>query len=61
MSKRAAAEPELKGEDFIALRRLSDRADNTLAVEGETCDRVPVVSLAPLLNSGQIAPKPKGD
>jgi hypothetical protein len=58
---RCGVADELEGKDFIALRRLSDRADNTLAEEGETCDLVPVVSLLPLLRSGKIAPKPQAE
>jgi len=47
---------ELKGKNYRALRRLSTAEDETLAEEGETCDRVPVQSLAPLLASGHIEP-----
>jgi len=47
---------ELKGKNFRAVRRLSTAADETLAEEGETCERVPVQSLAPLLASGHIEP-----
>ncbi len=59
MTKRSApTEPaELDGKDFIALGRLSDRGDNTLAVAGETCEQVPAASLRLLLTSGKIAPK----
>jgi hypothetical protein len=52
---------DLKGKDFIALRRLSTKDDRTLAVVGETCENVPVASLAPLLASGKIAPAPPAD
>lgn len=45
---------EWKGTDFRALRRLSTKDDVTLALPGETCERVPVVSLAPLLASRKI-------
>jgi hypothetical protein len=44
------------GSDYRAVRRLSDRANVTLAEAGETCDKVPVESLAPLLASGHIEP-----
>jgi hypothetical protein len=44
----------LQGKDYRALRRLSDRDNVTLAEVGETCERVPVVSLAALLASGKI-------
>lgn len=47
---------ELQGTDYRAVRRLSDAQDVTLAEVGETCARVPVESLAPLLASGHIAP-----
>lgn len=45
---------DLNGRDFKALRRLSNKADMTLANVGETCERVPVSSLAALLASGKI-------
>lgn len=54
---------ELHGRDFIALRRLSDRDDNTLADVGQTCERVPAKDLPALLGNGtkiKLAPKPKG-
>ena len=44
----------LKGKHYCAVRRLSDPDDKTLADVGETCERVPVQSLAPLLASGHI-------
>jgi hypothetical protein len=44
----------LTGQNYRALRRLSTAADETLAEVGETCERVPVESLAPLLASGHI-------
>ena len=44
----------LKGQDYRARRRLSDQDDHTLAEVGETCERVPVESLEPLLASGHI-------
>jgi len=47
---------DLQGTDYVAIRRLSDKDDVTLAEAGETCDRVPPESLAPLLASGHIAP-----
>jgi hypothetical protein len=50
------ADRELNGKDFRALRRLSTKDDVTLAEVGETCARVPVKSLAPLLASGKIEP-----
>jgi len=44
----------LEGKDYRARRRLSDVDDHTLAEVGETCERVPAESLAPLLESGHI-------
>lgn len=57
---------DLQGKDFIALVRLSDGDDRTLALPGETCERVPAGkhggtvsdALEKLLVSGLIAPKP---
>lgn len=48
----------MKGADYIALRRLSTKDDRTLAMPGETCERVPESSLPWLLASGKIAPAP---
>ncbi len=48
--------PDLNGRDFRALRRLSTKDDRTLAEVGDTCERVPASSLAPLLASGKIEP-----
>ena len=45
------------GEAFVAVHRLSNAEDETLAEVGETCERVPEVSLQPLLASGHIRPK----
>jgi len=55
---------ELQGKDFIALRRLSDADDHTIAAVGATCEHVPAATsggtasdaLARLLASGKIAP-----
>lgn len=56
----------LRGKDYVALRRLSDADDNTIAAVGETCERVPAGkhggtvsdALAKLLASGKIASVP---
>lgn len=48
----------MNGRDYIALRRLSTKADVTLAAVGETCERVPASSLPGLLASGKIMPAP---
>lgn len=61
------ANDELRGKDFIALRRLSDKENNTIAEVGQTCERVPAGrfggtasdALRKLLNSGKIAPAPE--
>ena len=50
------AEPPLDGARFRAVHRLSTAADETLADVGETCERVPPASLAPLLAAGHIEP-----
>lgn len=47
---------DLNGKDYLALRRLSTKDDQTLAEVGATCERVPVESLAALLASGKIEP-----
>lgn len=52
---------ELNGQDFRARVRLSTTDDVTLADIGETCERVPVVSLAPLLASRKIERLPIAD
>lgn len=45
----------MNGKEYVALRRLSTNDDATLALVGETCERVPVSSLPGLLASGKIA------
>lgn len=49
---------DLIGKDYRARVRLSNKADETLADVGESCERVPVASLAGLLASRKIAPVP---
>ena len=49
---------QLKGADYIATRRLSDIDDNTLADIGDTCERVPAVSMASLVKQGWIKKRP---
>lgn len=49
---------ELNGADYIATVRLSDRENNTLAVPGETCWRVPQESLGWLAEQALIVPAP---
>lgn len=46
----------MNGADYIAKTRLSTRDDQTLALPGDTCDRVPPDSLPWLLASGHIEP-----
>jgi hypothetical protein len=48
----------MEGKNYVALRRLSNRDDVTLAAVGETCERVPITSLPGLLKSGRIEPAP---
>jgi hypothetical protein len=47
---------DLNGKDYRARVRLSNAADETLAGEGQTCERVPVSSLPWLLTSHLIEP-----
>lgn len=57
---------ELRGRDFVALRRLSDITGKTIAAVGQTCEGVPASqaggtvsdALQKLLASGKIAPAP---
>jgi len=44
----------MSGADFVAVVRLSDKANKTLAQPGETCARVPASSLEWLERSGKI-------
>jgi hypothetical protein len=46
----------MTGREFVAVRRLSNAADHTLADAGETCERIPAESLPALLASGKIRP-----
>jgi hypothetical protein len=50
------SKPANPGADYVAVVRLSNKANDTLAVPGETCDRVPAGSLPWLLQDGYIAP-----
>lgn len=50
----------MKGRDYRALRRLSNAADDTLALPGETCEQVPESSLPGLLASKKIEPVTSG-
>jgi len=47
----------LKGADYIATTRLTNRAGQVLAATGETCERVDPNSLAACLANGDIKPK----
>lgn len=49
----------LAGDDFVAVRRLSTKDDETLAMPGERCERVPAASLPALLAAGKIRPAEK--
>lgn len=44
----------MNGQDYVALVRLSTRDDTTLALPGQTCERVNPASLEGLLLSGKI-------
>lgn len=55
------AEKTLTGRDYIAVVRISTKADETLAEIGERCDRVPVESLIWLDESGAIRYEPVVD
>lgn len=48
----------MSGRDFVAVARISNLADDTLADVGETCERVPDQSLPWLLRDGLIVPAP---
>lgn len=48
--------PQLHGADYRAVHRLSTGDDETLAEIGQTCERVPPVSLPWLLADGLIEP-----
>ena len=55
MKKRTRKTPaELVGADYVAVVRLSDKSNRSLALPGEICEDVPVVSLEWLLRSGKI-------
>jgi hypothetical protein len=47
---------ELDGRAYRAVVRLSTKADVTLALPGESCERVPVTSIPWLLAQGLIVP-----
>jgi len=49
----------MKGSDFVAVEKLSDRFGAVLAAPGASCDKVPESSLGWLLRDGLIQPKPK--
>jgi hypothetical protein len=46
----------MKGSDYVAVVRLSNAVNKTLAQPGERCDQVPEASLGWLLEQGLIAP-----
>lgn len=49
----------MTGADYRALVRVSNKADETLALPGETCARVPAEALGWLLESGKIEVAPR--
>lgn len=46
----------MNGRDYVAMQRLSTKANETLAEMGERCDRVPAASLNWLLEQDLIRP-----
>ncbi len=52
--KALAIDAQNAAAQYVALVRLSDRHDCTLAAAGETCEHVPADSLAWLLEQGLI-------
>jgi hypothetical protein len=44
----------MNGAEFIAVRRISNKANETLAAVGQVCDRVPAEALAGLEARGAI-------
>lgn len=44
----------MKGSDYVAVRRLTNREGEVLAMPGATCERVPESSLSWLLDRGWI-------
>lgn len=53
MSRRRMSERP-SGADYVALRRLSDLSNRTLAAVGETCERVPAEALVGLEARGAV-------
>ena len=49
----------MKGSDYVAVRRITNREGKVLAAVGHSCDRVPVDALGWLLEGGDIEAKPK--
>ena len=49
----------MNGADYIALTRISNRKNETLAATGETCERVPAESLGWLFGDGLIQYTPR--
>lgn len=48
----------LNGADYVAIKRVSDVRNKTLAMPGETCERVPASALDWLLKQDHIRRKP---
>ena len=46
----------MDGKNFVATVRLSTKANDTLAMPGERCDRVPASSLPWLVEQGLVVP-----
>ncbi len=52
--------PRLSGADFVAIVRISNRENETLAAVGQTCERVPANALESLERRGRIKRAPQG-
>ena len=49
----------MKGADYMAVRRITNREGKVLAAVGATCENVPANALSWLLEGGDIAPATK--
>jgi hypothetical protein len=50
----------MHGKDYVAVRRISNLADHTLADVGDTCERIPSAFLQGHLDAGDIMPVTPG-
>lgn len=49
----------MKGADYVAVVRITDRAGKVTAAPGASCEHVPAESLSWLLEAGAITPRTK--